>query len=172
MAFALLFIWAMPAAAQTLYGSVVGQIEDPSGAAIVQSTITLTNKATGQVYEGKTDETGRFLVPNVMPGDYDLKVAATGFKTQVHADIHVSAAAVTRSDFKMEVGAIAEQITVEGTATLLQTDKSDTHTELNAKQVANLPLAGFRNYQSLINLNEEYELPSLFPSQVQSSTGG
>ena len=53
MVFALMFSWAMPASAQTLYGSVVGQIEDPSGAAIVQATITLTNKATGQVYEGR-----------------------------------------------------------------------------------------------------------------------
>ncbi len=164
MAIALIFGWAMPASAQSLYGSVVGQIEDPSGAAIVQSTITLTNKATGQVYEGKADETGRFLVPNMTPGDYDLKVSATGFKTQTHTDIHVSAASLTRSDFKMDVGAISEQITVEGTAALLQTDKSDTHTELNSKQVANLPLAGFRNYQSLINL-----VPGATPASFQNS---
>jgi len=164
MVFALMFHWAVPVSAQTLYGSVVGQIEDPSGAAIVQSTVTLTNKATGQGYEGKADETGRFLVPNVMPGDYDLKIAATGFKTQVRTDIHVSAGALTRSDFKMEVGAIAEQITVEGMATLLQTDKSDTHTELNSTQVANLPLAGFRNYQSLINL-----VPGATPGALQNS---
>ena len=64
----------------------------------------------------------------------------------------------------MEVGAIAEQITVEGTATLLQTDKSDTHTELNAKQVSNLPLPGFRNYQSLINL-----VPGATPGAFQNS---
>jgi hypothetical protein len=164
MAFALMFSWAVPASAQTLYGSVIGQIEDPSGAAIVQSTITLTNKATGQVYEGKADETGRFLVPNVMPGDYDLKVSSAGFKTQTRTDIHVSAAALTRADFKMDVGAITEQITVEATATLLQTDKSDTHTELNAKQMSNLPLAGFRNYQSMINL-----VPGATPASLQNS---
>ncbi|HMC58919.1 MAG TPA: carboxypeptidase-like regulatory domain-containing protein, partial [Candidatus Solibacter sp.] len=164
MVFALMFSWAMPVSAQTLYGSVLGQIEDPSGGAIVQSTVTLTNKDTGQVYEGKADETGRFQLANVTPGDYDLKVSAAGFKTQTRTDIHVSAAALTRSDFKMEVGAIAEQITVESTATLLQTDKSDTHTELNAKQVANLPLSGFRNYQSLINL-----VPGATPAVFQNS---
>jgi len=156
--------WAMPASAQSLYGSVVGQVEDPSGAAIVTATVTLTNRATSQVYETKADETGRFLVPNVMPGDYDLKVSATGFKTQTRTELRVSAAAVTRADFKMDVGAIAEQITVEGTATVLQTDKADTHTELNAKQVANLPLPGFRNYQSLINL-----VPGATPAAFQNS---
>lgn len=159
-----MFTWAMPASAQSLYGSVIGQVEDPSGAAIVQSTITLTNRDTGQVYEAKADESGRFLVANVTPGDYDLKVAATGFKTQLRTDIHVSASALTRSDFRMDVGAIAEQITVEGTATLLQTDKADTHTELNEKQVANLPLTGFRNYQSLINL-----VPGATPASFQNS---
>lgn len=164
MVFALMVSWAMPASAQSLYGSVVGQIEDPSGAAIVQATVTVTNKATSQVYETKADETGRFLIGNVMPGDYDLKVTATGFKTQTRTDLRVSAATVTRSDFKMDVGAVSEQITVEGTATVLQTDKADTHTELNAKQVANLPLAGFRNYQSLINL-----VPGATPAGFQNS---
>ncbi|MBL0155961.1 MAG: TonB-dependent receptor [Bryobacterales bacterium] len=164
MVLALMVSWAMPASAQSLYGSVVGQVEDPSGAAIVTATVTLTNKATGQVYEGKADESGRFLVPNMMPGDYDIKVAATGFKTQTRTDIRVSAAALVRSDFKMDVGAISEQITVEGTATVLQTDKADTHTELNAKQVSNLPLPGFRNYQSLINL-----VPGATPASFQNS---
>ncbi|HEY3443456.1 MAG TPA: TonB-dependent receptor [Paludibaculum sp.] len=164
MVLAMMVSWAMPASAQSLYGSVVGQVEDPSGAAIVQATITLTNKATGQVYEGKADESGRFLVPNMMPGDYDIKVSATGFKTQTRTDIRVSAAALVRSDFKMDVGAISEQITVEGTATVLQTDKADTHTELNAKQVSNLPLPGFRNYQSLINL-----VPGATPASFQNS---
>ncbi len=164
MALALMVSWAMPASAQSLYGSVVGQVEDPSGAAIVTATITLTNKATGQTYEGKADETGRFLVPNVMPGDYDLKVSAAGFKTATRTDLRVSAASLTRADMKLDVGAISEQITVEGTATVLQTDKADTHTELNAKQVANLPLPGFRNYQSLINL-----VPGATPASFQNS---
>ena len=164
MVLALMVSWAMPASAQSLYGSVVGLVEDPSGAAIVQATITLTNKATGQVYEAKADESGRFLVGNMMPGDYDLKVGATGFKTQTRTDIRVSAAALTRADFKMDVGAISEQITVSATATVLQTDKADTHTELSAKQVANLPLPGFRNYQSLINL-----VPGATPASFQNS---
>ena len=164
MVLALMVSWAMPASAQSLYGSVVGQVTDPSGAAIVQATVTLTNKATGQVYEGKASESGGFLVSNVMPGDYDLKIAATGFKTQTRTDIRVSAAAITRSDFKMDVGAISEQITVSATATVLQTDKADTHTELNAKQVSNLPLSGYRNYQSLINL-----VPGATPAGFQNS---
>jgi len=156
--------WALPTWGQTLYGSVVGNIEDPSGSAIVTATITLTNKGTGQIYESKTDESGRYLIQNILPGDYDLKVAATGFKTQTRTDIRVAASVVTRTDLRMEVGSLSEQITVEATATVLQTDKADTHTELNAKQVANLPLPGYRNYQSLINL-----VPGATPAAFQNS---
>ncbi|MBS1872482.1 MAG: TonB-dependent receptor [Acidobacteria bacterium] len=164
LALVMLLLQTTPAAAQTLYGSVVGQVQDPTGAAIVQSVVTLTNKGTGQIYEGKADEAGRFLIPNVLPGDYDLKVAAAGFKTQNKTDIHVSAGQVTRSDFAMEVGAIADQVTVEATAIVLQTDKADTHTELTSKQVSNLPLSGYRNYQSLINL-----VPGATPAAFQNS---
>ena len=163
-AFALLFLSAMPAAAQSLYGSVVGEVTDPSSSVITQAAITLTNTATGQVYEAKADEAGRFNVANVLPGDYDLKATAAGFKTQTRKAIRVSAASVTRYDVKLEVGAISDQITVEATTTSLQTDKADTHTELNKTQVSSLPLSGFRNYQSLINL-----VPGATPAAFQNS---
>jgi hypothetical protein len=163
-AIALLFLGGMPAEAQSLYGSVVGQVMDPSGSMMAQAAITLTNTANGQVYDAKTEATGGYGVQNVLPGNYDLKVSSAGFKTQTRKDVRVSAGSVTRTDLRMEVGAITEQITVEASATVLQTDKADTHTELTAKQFANLPISGFRNYQSLINL-----VPGATPGSFQNS---
>ena len=161
---ALAFAMRKPAAAQTLYGSVVGQVVDQTGASIVQATVTLTNRGTGQILETKTDDGGRFLIANVPPGSYDLRISAASFKTQTRADISVSAGAVIRSDVSMELGAVNEQVTVEATATVLQTDKADTHTELNAQQVSTLPLPGYRNYQTLINL-----VPGATPATFQNS---
>ena len=66
-ALAMMVGWPTPASAQSLYGSIVGQVADPSGAAIVQATGTLTNKATGQIYEAKADENGRLSIPNILP---------------------------------------------------------------------------------------------------------
>src|SRR5215472_531974 len=157
-------ITCVPASSQTLYGSVVGQVTDPSGGAVVQASITLTNKATNQAYSTKVDEGGRFLIPNVLPGDFDLKVTAAGFRVQTRTDVHVSAGSLMRSDFVLEVGAVTEAVTVESVATVLQTDKADTHTELSSRQVANLPLPGYRNYQSLINL-----VPGATPAAFQNS---
>lgn len=152
------------APAQVLYGSVVGLVEDPSGGAVPGAAVTLTNKGTGQTYDAKTDDLGRYSVGNVMPGDYDVKISASGFKVQTHINVTVSANTVTRENFGLEVGALAEQVTVNAEATVLQTDKADTHSTINTKEVGNMPLPGYRNYQSLINL-----VPGATPATFQNS---
>jgi carboxypeptidase family protein/TonB-dependent receptor-like protein len=164
LAVILIFAAVTPVDAQVLYGSVLGVVEDSSSAAMPNAALALTNKGTGQSYEAKTDEAGRFAFANVLPGDYDLKVTAQGFRVQTRTDLRVSVNTVTRADFRMEVGQVTEQVTVEASATALQTDKADTHTELSSRQVANLPLPGYRNYQSLVNL-----VPGATPAGFQNS---
>jgi hypothetical protein len=163
--FAVLFVVSLQTApAQVLYGSVVGLVEDPSGAAVPNVQLTLTNKATGQVYNETSDGAGRYSIVNVLPGSYDLKAAANGFKTSTRTDVSVTANEVTRVPFRLEVGALSEQVTVAADATQLQTDKADTHSTLTAQQVEGIPLPGYRNYQSLINL-----VPGATPAYYQNS---
>src|SRR6185369_13052622 len=150
--------------AQVLYGSVVGLVQDSSGGVIPGATVTLTNKETAQTHETKSDDGGRYSISNVLPGQFDLKVSANGFKTMTRTDVGVSANIVSRMDLAMEVGSLTEQITVQAETTLLQTDKADTHSVITTKEVSNLPLPGYRNYQSLINL-----VPGATPSAFQNS---
>ena len=164
LVFVALFATLHTANAQVLYGSVVGLAEDPSGAVIPAATITMTNKSTGQGHETKSDESGRFSISNVMPGLYDVKITASGFKLETKSDVKISANEVTRVDLRMVVGSLSEQITVQAEATQLQTDKADTHSVINSQQVGNLPLPGYRNYQSLINL-----VPGATPAGFQNS---
>jgi hypothetical protein len=126
--------------------------------------VALTNLNTAQSLDAKTDEAGRFTLSNVLPGTYSLKITQKGFKVETINDIQVSANTVTRVDRQLEVGSLAEQITVEAAATELQTDKADTHTELGSKDVANMPLPGYRNYQTLMNL-----VPGATPAALQNS---
>src|SRR5713226_9941667 len=70
-----------PISAQVLYGSVVGTVEDQSGAVVPNATVTMTNKQTGVTRETTSDAGGRYSVVNVLPGGYELKVTATGFRT-------------------------------------------------------------------------------------------
>jgi hypothetical protein len=154
---ALLVCCGTPAFAQLLSGTVVGVVQDSSGGAVSGALVTLTNVNTAQSLEAKTDDAGRYTLSNVSPGTYSLKVTQKGFKVETITDIQVSANTVTRVDRQLEVGSLAEQITVEASATELQTDKADTHTELGSKDVANMPLPGYRNYQTLMNLVQRNE---------------
>ena len=161
---ALALLALQPASAQVLYGSVVGLAEDPSGSAIPIATVSITNKQTGQTLESVTDDSGRYSIFNVLPGTYDLKIAAKGFQTQTRTDIGVTANTVSRVDIRMEVGTVSESVTVQADATLLQTDRSDTHTTLATQAIVNMPLGGYRNYQTLINL-----VPGATPAAFQNS---
>ncbi len=153
-----------PAAAQVLYGSVIGTVTDQSDAVVPNATLTLTNKETGATRNGVTDDGGRYSFVNVLPGRYDLKVTAKGFRTFSQADLEVFANTVARSDFKLEVGQVTETVSVQATADALQTEKADTHTEIVSKQIESLPLSNYRNYQELINL-----VPGATPAAFQNS---
>src|SRR6266545_8323282 len=91
-----------PAAAQVLYGTLVGEVTEQSGAVVPCVTIVITNTETGLTRESRTDEAGRYTFGNVLPGAYDLKVSAPGFKTFGQTGIAVTVNNVSRVDFKLE----------------------------------------------------------------------
>ncbi|MCX6631782.1 MAG: TonB-dependent receptor, partial [Candidatus Solibacter sp.] len=146
------YVAAKPAAAQVLYGSMVGAIEDQTGAAVPKATVTITNKDTGVTRTTAADDQGRYSLLNVQAGSYELKVSATGFRTVNKADILVAINTVSRQDMRLEIGAMTEQVTVTGSAEMLQTDKSDVRHEITGTTIQNIPLPGYRNYQSLLAL--------------------
>jgi outer membrane receptor protein involved in Fe transport len=159
-----LFSAMQPAFAQTLYGTVVGLVEDASGGAVPNVKLAITNKGTGLTLETSTDSTGTFTILNVPAGTYDVKASLTGFKTLSRTNLAVTVNTVSRLNLLMEVGSLTEQITVSADVAQLQTDKADSHTELKADLVKSLPLPGYRNYQSLINL-----VPGATPASFQNA---
>jgi hypothetical protein len=162
---ALLFALSpMPAAAQVLYGSIVGTVEDPSGAVVPNAAVVIQNTQTGAVREVAADDQGRFSIANVLPGRYDITVKAGGFRSSTQTGLEVTINTVTRADFKLEVGAVAETVNVQASAVQLQTDKSDVRSEISSTAVTNLPLPNYRNYQSLINL-----VPGATPADFQNA---
>jgi hypothetical protein len=150
--------------AQVLYGSVVGNVHDTSGATIPGATVTITNKATSLTRDVTTNTDGSYSVVNVLPGTYDVKVSLQGFKEALKTDVPVSAGTISRVDINLEIGQLTETVTVASPVQLLQTDKADVHTELKAKEITNLPLPAYRNYQSLLNL-----VPGATPAVLQNS---
>jgi Carboxypeptidase regulatory-like domain len=145
-------LYAVPALAQILYGSVVGVVKDPQGALIPGVTVTITNKETGLKRDAVTDAQGAYTLTNVLAGPYDVKASLQGFREFVQASVPVSIGQIARVDITLEVGTLTETVTVASESSLLQTDKADISTELKADVIGNVPTNRFRNYQALINL--------------------
>lgn len=155
---------AVSAHAQVFYGSIVGAVTDPTGAAVPNADVSITNTATSQTRSFKTDTGGRYTISDIQPGTYDVKVTAAGFRPIEKTGVAVSINTVTRVDATLEVGQVNEQVTVEASAVALQTDKADVHTEITESAIENLPLSNYRNYQSLIDL-----VPGATPGMFQNA---
>jgi hypothetical protein len=150
--------------AQVLYGTLTGVVTDQTGASIPGAEIVATQQQTGRVLTASSDGEGRYSFVNAPAGTYDIKVTADGFRQLTRTDTNVSVNAVTRVELQLELGQVTEVITVEGAAAALQTEKADTGTEITGEAVKDLPLPGFRNYQSLVNL-----VPGATPAGFQNS---
>jgi hypothetical protein len=164
--FSLFFVSHAHVRGQTLYGSLVGTVTDPSGAVVPSANVTVTDVGTGQIRQDKTDQSGRYNLVNLVPGTYNVTVSASGFRNTEQTNLVITPNTVDRVDVHLEVGQASEQVTVSAEAVELQTDKADTHTEITSKAVADLPISGsgYRNYQSLIDLT-----PGSTPSSFYNS---
>src|SRR6266700_386199 len=163
LSFALLAL-ARRAEAQVLFGSVSGTVTDQSGAAVSKAHGVITNKTTGVQKETDTDENGHYNITDLPPGFYNLTLTAGGFKPLTQTDVTVAANVVTHVNLSLQVGSVNEQVTVEASAAILQTEKTDLHTELSEKAVLAMPLNQYRNYQTLINL-----VPGATPGRFQNA---
>jgi Carboxypeptidase regulatory-like domain/TonB dependent receptor len=149
---------------QVLYGSIVGTITDQTGAVVPQADVKAINPQTGEIREVRADAAGRYTIGNVLPGTYDVHVTAQGFRPVTSTGVTATINTVTRIDVQVQLGSQTQEINVSGSAAALQTDKSDTHTELSPHEMANLPLPNYRNFQSLFSL-----VPGATPPQFTNS---
>jgi len=154
----------VPAGAQVLYGTVVGNVTDTSGGNVPGATVTLINTGTNLARETTTNPEGVYRFVNVQPGTYKVRVVLQGFKEYVKDGVPVNSTTVTRVDIPLEVGGLTEAVTVQSEASILQTDTGDVHTQLQGKEITSLPLGNYRNYQSLVNL-----MPGATPARFQNS---
>lgn len=153
--------------AQVLYGSLVGTIEDQTGAVVPQAPVSIVNTETGFRREGSSGERGDYLFPDIPAGTYEVKVTAAGFRPYVKTGVAVSINATVRVNVRLEVGPAAEAITVEGHAAQLQTDRSDVSVDIGRRVLQDLPVPGARNYQSLLKM-----VPGFTPPAPANSLAG
>ena len=148
---ALALLLSVPASAQTLYGTLVGNVIDETGLAVPGATVKITHAETSQTRESTTNSTGGYNFPNIPTGTYQVDVALTGFQSASSRDIVVRQNTSVRVDVRLTVGTLQETVLVSGTAAVLQTESAAVQMQTTSEQIVNLPTAG-RSYQSFIGL--------------------
>ena len=137
--------------AQTFYGSIVGTVTDPTGAAVADGQVTLTNAGTGDRRTDQTDGQGSYQFVNLVPGVYRVDIEAKGFKHLTRDQVQVAVQSAERIDASLQIGDVGQVVEVSGQATLLQTETSSLGHEVEGRVVQQMPLNG-RNVLNLVAL--------------------
>ena len=143
-----LLLAPLPASAQAVYGSIFGTVTDPSGAAVPNAKIEVSNLRKGTSDTATTNAEGNYSVTHLIPDQYKVRVEAPGFKTAESETVRVNADAAARWDAKLSVGNVAESILVTAEAPQLKTDRADVATTFDESYVQNLPIIN-RNFTQL-----------------------
>ena len=149
-----------PAGAQVLYGSIVGNVHDSTGATLPGATVTILHEETRLTRETTTDSAGSYTFTAVPSGTYLVTVSLQGFRTFTRQEVPVTLNNVTRVDAALGLGEIAETVTVVGESPLLQTDRAEVRAEIRERDLRELPVPVGRNYQRLFKV-----LPGITPPE-------
>jgi len=149
-----------PSTAQILYGSLVGNVKDTTGAVVPGATVSITNRGSGQSRQAVTSEVGSYSFPTIDAGSYDVKVNKDGFRASTRTEVAVPINTVTRVDVTLEVGTVVEAVTVTAEAPVLQSDTAQVRAELASKTLENMPVPLGRNYQNLFRTLPGFRPPT------------
>jgi Carboxypeptidase regulatory-like domain len=122
--------------------AIVGQVSDPSGAAVAGATVSVTNNETASKRSAKTDASGRFTFPQLKPGTYSVKVDAEGFASQQNGAVSAGLGQKQTVDFILQVARSNQTVEITSEAPLLNPENANTSTTLNARALQDLPNPG------------------------------
>jgi hypothetical protein len=145
-AFLLLFAFAAGAFAQS--SGIQGVVTDQSGAVVVGVQMRAVNTETGIAYTGQTNESGRYNLPLLNPGQYRVEAQAKGFAMATRQNLKLDVGQIARVDFKLSVGDVTEVVEVSAAAALLASDQSVIGQVIDNKMPLNK-----RNYLELARLS-------------------
>src|SRR5215467_3766834 len=140
------------AIAQVAGATLSGTITDPSGAAIANAQLTITNKATGVTRPVTADFVGFYSAPNLLPGDYEVTVSATGFSTTRESNVTLTVGAQQVLDVVLRIGEASQTVVVTESTPQVQLSSSTLSSEVESATVRELPLNG-RDWASLATLS-------------------
>jgi hypothetical protein len=160
----LVLCFSQTALGQAVNGTLLGTVTDSTGAAVPNAQVTATLVSTGIAHTSASNGSGNYTFPDMQPGIYTITVNAAGFKKAQQQNINLLSNTSPRIDFALQPGNVSETIIVTTAPPVLQTDRADISTKIEAQSVMELPLTTGRNFQSLLNL-----VPGTSPATYQHS---
>ena len=149
--FSFFFVAIFATVASAQEATIVGTVTDPSGAAVPNAAITITNIDTGVERSLPTNGDGQYVAPDLHIGRYTVHATAAGFKAEEQKDLVLAVGDRTRIDFKLQVGSAQESVTVEANPVAVQTDTGEVSNVINGQQITQLATNG-RSLYSLFAL--------------------
>ena len=137
--------------AQVTAGTIAGMIRDESGAVIPAVQVVVRNADTGITRTVTTNEAGRYVVPNLIPGNYEVDAAHAGFQTTKRSEIVLTVGREVLVDLELRVGAATQTIQVVGEIPTVDTATSTISGLVSERSIRELPLNG-RSFESLATL--------------------
>lgn len=137
--------------AQTTSGSLSGVVTDAHGAAIFGAKAKVTSASRGELSTANTEEDGRFVFPQLEPGQYTLRVEASGFKPFEKAIVLNANDKISAGTITLDVGAVSETVTVTAAGIELQTESAERGAAIKGQQIENIAING-RSYLALTGL--------------------
>ena len=136
--------------AQVDRAAVSGTVKDSSDAVVPGATVTTRNVATNVSSQSITDAQGAYAIGGLIPGAYLVEVELTGFnKATRNVDLQTGQRA--RIDFALSVGSVEQNVTVQASSPIINTEQATLGTVISKAEVAQLPLS-LRNWDDLLGL--------------------
>ncbi len=136
-----LSVLAGSAAAQEARGSILGRVTDAQGAVIPGASVIITNVATNSINRVTTNETGYYEVPLLVAGRYTISAESAGFKKSLRGPVELSVSSRLEINLQLEVGNVAETVTVTAEAPLLETASASGGRVIDNRQIMELPFS-------------------------------
>ena len=118
---------------------ILGQVRDTSDSVVPGAQIRVIQTATNVVRSTITNDAGHYEVPGLLPGAYRVEASLPGFKTTVAADIEVASAQRVTVNLVLEIGQLADTVTVESSQ-VLSTAGADVNTVIDLKYLKDAPI--------------------------------
>jgi hypothetical protein len=157
LAYLIVVLAGWPASAQTNTGEIAGVVRDAVGGVLPGVAVTARHVEAGLVVERVTDGSGRFYLPALRVGKWELRAELTGFAPRTETVV-LEIGRTLALDLTLGLAGLSEEVRVSGSTPLLQVTTAEISDVITNREVVGIPLNG-RNFLALAQLSDAVVLP-------------